>query len=78
MEYFYSESGHRPYFSHRVRVQKCTVEMYEWCLKYDSQGKHFRRFHVEWKETKDGAEYDIVQFEWEEPALLFVLKFGCT
>ncbi len=52
--------------------------MYEWCLKYDSQGKHFRRFHVEWKETKDGAEYDIVQFEWEEPALLFVLKFGCT
>ncbi len=50
--------------------------MYKWCLAYDNEGKHFRRFHVECKEIKDGADYDVVQFEWEEAALMFSLKFG--
>lgn len=76
MEYFWSDSGHRPYFSYRIRVPKCTDEMYKWCLAYDNEGKHFRRFHVECKEIKDGADYDVVQFEWEEAALMFSLKFG--
>lgn len=75
MEYFHCEGGHRPYFSYRVRVPKCTDEMYEWGLKYDNEGKHFRRFHVEWAGVHQ-RDYDVVQFEWEEAALMFALKFG--
>lgn len=76
MEYFYSESGHRPYFQYRVRVPKCTDEMFWWCREYDVGNKYFCRFHVEWSHTKDGCDYDIVQFELEEAALMFALKFG--
>lgn len=76
MEYFYSEGGHRPYFSYRVRVPKCTEDMFQWCLDYNDEDKYFRRFHIEWKEVKDGADHDVVQFEWEEAALMFALKFG--
>ena len=75
MEYFRSESGHRPYFSHRVSVSKCTDDMYEWCLQYDTEGKHFRRFHVEWAGVHQ-RDHDIVQFEWEQAALMFSLRFG--
>lgn len=75
MESFWSDSGHHPYFSYRIRVPKCTDEMYEWCLKYDTEGKHFRRFHVEWSSVYD-RDHDIMQFEWEEAAIMFSLKFG--
>ncbi len=75
MEYFHCEGGHRPYFSYRIRVPKCTEEMYDWCLNYDTEGKHFRRFHVEWASVHQRT-YDIFQFEWEEAALMFSLRFG--
>jgi hypothetical protein len=50
--------------------------MYTWCTEYNDQGRHFRRWHVEWKEITK-KNYDVLQFEWEEAALLFALKFGC-
>ena len=77
MEYFYSGGGNNsPYFSYRIRVPKCTTEMYEWCDAFDAEAKCFRRWHVEWKATHKPRDYEIVQFEWETAAILFALKFG--
>lgn len=76
MEYFYSGGGNnRPYFQHRYKVKNVNSEMHEWCNEYDSEGRPFRRWHVLWKE-REQAEYDVIQFEWEQAALLFALKFG--
>lgn len=78
MEYFYSGGGNnRPYFSYRIKVPKVSDEMYEWCEAYDAQGRCFCRWHVEWADLYQ-KNYDIVQFEWEEAAIMFVLKFGAT
>ena len=77
MECFYSGGGNnRPVFAHTVKVNRCTGEAYQWCLDYDHEGKYFRRFHVIWGHDKVG--YDIVQFEWEQAAILFALKFGAN
>ena len=76
MEYFYSEGGHRPYFAYRVKVPKCTTDMYQWCKDYDDKGKYFRRFHVEWSSVYQDTDFDVVQFEREQPYLTFLLKFG--
>ena len=77
MEYFYSSGGNnRPYFSHRIRVPKCTNEMYEWCDDFDNEGAYFRRWHVEWKDIHRPRDYDIVQFEWREAANMFLLTWG--
>jgi hypothetical protein len=73
MEYFRSIGGNNsPYFRHRVKVRKCTDEMFDWCRDFSDEEKNFRRWHVEW-----GKDYDVVQFEWEEAAVLFALMFGC-
>ena len=50
--------------------------MWDWCCTYPGEGD-FHRFHVEWKSIHHERGYDIVQFEQEEPALMFTLKFGC-
>lgn len=77
MEYFWSDGGNnRPVFSYRIRVPKCTTEMYEWCEQFDNEGAYFRRWHVEWMDTHKPRDYEIVQFEWETAAILFALKFG--
>lgn len=75
MEYFYSEGGsNRPYFPHRFKVRNVTNEMHEWCTHYNSEGRSFRRWHIIFG-TMQGS-HDIVQFEWEQAALMFALKFG--
>jgi len=57
-------------------VNQCTSDMYAWCEEYPVTGSgYFQRFHVEWS-TVYNKEYDVVQFEWEEPAIMFALKFG--
>lgn len=77
MEKFYSGGGNNsPRFPYRIKVNECTSEMYEWCLEYPVTGSgYFQRFHIEWS-TVYNKEYDVVQFEWEEAALMFALKFG--
>ena len=77
MEYFYSDGGNnRPYFSHRIKVPKCTTEMYQWCTSFDDEGRYFRRWHVEWASVYGSRDYDIVQFEWEHAAFMFKLTWG--
>jgi hypothetical protein len=77
MEYFYSGGGsNNPRFPYRIKVNQCTSDMYAWCEEYPVTGSgYFQRFHVEWS-TVYNKEYDVVQFEWEEPAIMFALKFG--
>ena len=77
MEYFWSDAGNnRPYFRYRIKVPKCTTEMYEWCEAFDDEGSYFRRFHVEWMSVHNDREYEIVQFEWDKAALMFKLTWG--
>jgi hypothetical protein len=77
MEKFYSGGGNNsPRFPYRIKVDQCTAEMYEWCLEYPVTGSgSFKRFHIEWCPLYN-KDYDVVQFEWEEAALMFALKFG--
>ncbi len=82
MEHFYGGGGNnRPYFRFRFKVKACTNEMYTWCEKYPTgPQEYFKRFHVEWKDVyKDQSgisrDYDVVQFEWEEAAIMFALNF---
>jgi hypothetical protein len=77
MEYFYSGGGsNNPRFPYRIKVNQFTSDMYTWCEEYPVTGSgYFQRFHVEWS-TVYNKEYDVVQFEWEEPAIMFALKFG--
>jgi hypothetical protein len=77
MEYFWSDGGNnRPVFRYRVKVSKCTEEMYRWCEQFDDEGKYFRRWHVEWRTTHIDKEYEVVQFEWEHAAFMFKLTWG--
>ena len=77
MRPYYGSGGNtRPYFKYRIKINKCTTEMWDWCCAYPGEGDH-HRFHVEWKSIHHERGYDIVQFEREEPALMFTLKFGC-
>lgn len=74
MEYFDGGGGSsNPYFINQVKVKKVSDEMWQWCNDYELPG-HFSRWYVHWGHS--AAPYDIVQFEREEPALMFALKFG--
>ena len=50
--------------------------MYEWCAAFDDAGSYFRRWHVEWQSMHPTRDYDIVQFEWVDAALMFKLTWG--
>lgn len=77
MEYFHGGGGSsNPYFSHRIKVKRVTNEMFAWCNAYVIEGpQHFARWHCEHGGHRN-RDYDVVQFEREEPALMFALKFG--
>lgn len=75
MEYFYSEGGNNePYFRYRIKVKSVTAEMFEWCKNYQYlRNTDFAHWHCDYGVLRD---YDVIQFEQEEPALMFALKFG--
>jgi hypothetical protein len=53
--------------------------MMEWCDNYPVTGTgYFQRYYVNWRSDDGGFDDDHVtfQFEWEEPAILFTLKFA--
>lgn len=79
MQYFGSGN---PYFAHRIKVKEFPEGAFEWCEAYDNGGKDFRRFHIEWDEYYVGDAghkgFTIVQFEWEEAAMMFALTFAIT
>lgn len=72
MEYFYSSGGNnRPNFTYRFKVKQCTTDMYQWAEAYPEKGAS-SRFHVEWA----SVGYDVIQFEWSEPAKVFRIAFA--
>lgn len=75
MEYFSSGGGAPGHFAHRIRVSEVTDDMYHWCLSYDDEGRHFRRWSIEWGSI-NFRNHDTVHFEWDQAALMFRLKFG--
>lgn len=81
MKYYHSHGGNnKPYFSHRIKVPERLPEgAFEWCQAYDDDDKPFRRFHVEWdnygKGDKRHKGYVVIQFEWEEAAFMFKLRW---
>jgi hypothetical protein len=76
MEIFFSSGGNsNPIFQYRFEVKDVTTEMFDWCSDYPDNQQSFRRFHILWKGL-GGRDKNIVQFEWEEPAITFALTFG--
>lgn len=55
--------------------------MIEWCNEYPVTGPgYFQRYYPDFFDDGRGWDtgYAVFQFEWEEPAILFALKFGCA
>ena len=52
--------------------------MMEWCDDYPA-GDHayFKRYYIDWRDENGNFDNDYAtfQFEWEEPAIMFKLKF---
>lgn len=74
MERYYSYSGRsNPEFVHRVAIQEVSDDMLNWCSTYS--GKHpSSRWFIQWNPAYRSSA--IFQFESEESALVFSLKFG--
>jgi len=83
MELFYGGGGRsNPDFRFKVRIRKNSPdvnEMMKWCDDYPT-GDHayFKRYYIDWRDGTKGydGDYTTFQFEWEEPAIMFALKFG--
>ena len=84
MELFYGGGGRsNPDFRYKVRINRKAPgdvnEMMEWCDNYPVTGSgYFQRYYLDWRDEKGEFSDDYVtfQFEWEEPAIMFALKFG--
>jgi len=81
MKYFHGGGGNNsPWFAHRIKILgELPKGAFEWCQAYPDGDRPFRRFHVEWDHYAKGDEmhkgYVIVQFEWEEAAIMFALRW---
>ena len=72
VEYYHTDGGSQnPYFRYRIPVKNVINEMFLWCDEY----KHYSRYHCIWKDVSGGVS-NFIQFEHEEPAIMFALKFG--
>ena len=78
MEQYYSAGGRsNPDFPHKVKINKLTDEMLIWCQQYPVKGQgYFQRFYIDWNMKYGEVIHGIFQFECEEPAIMFSLKFG--
>jgi len=77
MKYFWPGPGADPVLTHRFKVSLVTDEMWLWCEQYDSGlsvDRDFRRWNIEFGQNR-GRDHDVIQFEWEQAAIMFALKF---
>ena len=82
MELFYGGGGRsNPDFRYKVRIKRQDGTM-EWCDNYPHQisFNNSDRYYIDWRDGGRGYDtgYAIFQFEWEEPAIMFALKFGAA
>ena len=79
MEKFYGGGGRsNPDFRYKVRVKKPFDGMMEWCDEYPVDGHgYFQRYYVDFRAGTEtfSDTHAVFQFEWEEPAIMFALKF---
>ena len=84
MEMYWSMGGRRnPDFSYKVKIRRHNDNISEamhWCNDYSpGDSTYFKRYYVDFrngKEEAEDSEYVTFQFEWEEPAVLFALKWS--
>lgn len=69
MQQYWSNNGNDRCFRHSIKVSRLNDKMIEWCLDYISDSRFYIGLFVE----PTGA---VFQFESEEPAIMFNLKFG--
>lgn len=75
MELYYSSGGRQnPDFRYKVKVDTVSAEAYEWLQKYEGL-EYFDRFYINWT-GRERLGYLEVQFEREEPAIMFKLSWG--
>jgi hypothetical protein len=76
MKIYYSGGGRsNPDFRYKVTVTYPLTDMRAWCDEYPVTGNgDFQRYYIEW--PKGDSNTAIFQFEWEEPAIMFTLKFA--
>lgn len=73
---YYSGGGRQdPDFRYKVKVTYPLTGMREWCDEYPTKTKegYFERYYIQF--PHGDANWAIFQFEWEEPAIMFALKF---
>ena len=76
MRMYYSGGGRQnPDFRYKVKVTYPLTGMREWCDAYPTRtpGGEFERYYIEFPQYD--ADHATFQFEWEEPAIMFALKF---
>ena len=77
MELYYGGGGaQNPRFPHTVKVNTVSAEAYGWLQDYPGL-EYFDRFYINWT-SRTTLGYLEVQFEREEPAIMFRLKYGHT
>jgi hypothetical protein len=75
MEIYRSEGGaYNPHFRYSVIVNTVTAEAYGWLQDYPGL-ECFDRFWINWT-GREQLGYLEVQFEREQPAIMFRLKYG--
>ena len=60
------------YYKVDLPSQASASDALGWCHRYESPG----RYYVQWPGLWNKAEYTQFQFESEQTALIFALKFG--
>lgn len=74
MELYFSSGGaQNPRFRYKVWVKGPSAEAYQWLQEYPGVDC-FDRFYINWTTTRADGTREI-QFEREEPAIMFALKF---
>lgn len=75
MELYHSSGGaQNPRFRYTVKVDTVSAEAYQWLQEYEGL-ECFDRFYINWVE-REKKGYLEVQFERQEPAMMFSLSWG--
>lgn len=76
MRSYFTEGGRsNPDFRYKVKVTLPFPGALQWCEEYPTKTPDgsFERYYTDWRASSDG--HVIFQFEQEEPAVMFALKF---
>lgn len=81
MQRYFSSGGLRnPDFRYKIKVTSVQTDhmaAISWCDNYPTKSPdgYFERYYVDWGDGSSESKFVIFQFEQEEPAIMFALKF---